>query len=109
MINRTALIIRPKEPYLQWTRSLSGDGIEPDPSGEQTVYLLPEFEDDAGFERILKKVWQELFERELEGWYLDESRWPQNRTFAMFKKWFSIEYHTVIEDLCDFPIEDDEF
>jgi hypothetical protein len=32
------------------------------------------------------------------------------RDFAMFKDWFEIELHSVVEDLCDFEIvdEDDE-
>jgi hypothetical protein len=25
--------------------------------------------------------------------------WPQKRTLAMFKKWFELEYHTVVDDL----------
>jgi hypothetical protein len=26
----------------------------------------------------------------------------------MFRKWFRVEYHSVIEDLCGWPLEDDE-
>jgi hypothetical protein len=108
MLNRTALIVRPKEPLIEWARSLDTDGVLPSTAGEQTVYLVPDFDDDRGFERVLKQVWSEIFERELEGWYVDEAVWPARRTLAMFKKWFSIEYHTVIEDLCAWPLEDDE-
>lgn len=108
MLNRAALIVRPKEPFISWATSIDDDGIGPEVGGEHTVYLIPESDDDRGFERVLKKVWAEIFERELEGWYVDESLWPQNRTYAMFKKWFSIECHTIIEDLCASPLEDDE-
>lgn len=107
MINRAALLVYPSEPFLAWARSIDDD-IAPAKCDERTVYLIPEFDDDRGFERVLKKVWSEVFERELEAWYIDETRWPQNRTYSMFKKWFRIEYHTIIEDLCSEPLEDDE-
>ena len=108
MLNRTALIVRPKEPFIEWARSIDDDGALPTADREQTVYLVPDFDDDRGFQHVLKQVWAEIFERELEGWYIDETLWPQDRTLAMFKRWFSIEYHTVIEDLCAWPLEDDE-
>lgn len=51
-----------------------------------------------------------IFENELHGWDTDDTTWPQGRDFAMFKEWFSIELHSVVKDLCDFEIldEDDE-
>ena len=108
MLNRAALIVRPKEPFIQWALSIDNDGIGPEADDEQTVYLIPQFDDQRGFERILKKIWPEIFECELEDWYTDETLWPPNRTYAMFKKWFRVEYHTVIEDLCGLPLEVDE-
>jgi hypothetical protein len=40
----------------------------------------------------------------------DEAVWPKGRDFAMFKDWFAVELHSLVEDLCDFEIvdEDDE-
>jgi hypothetical protein len=50
-----------------------------------------------------------IFENELYGWHTDEAAWPRGRDFAMFKDWFEIEPHSVVEDLCDVEIvEDDE-
>jgi len=43
---------------------------------------------------------------ELEGWHMDESAWPVDRTFKKFRDWFAIEFHSVVEDLCDFPMAD---
>jgi hypothetical protein len=108
MLNRGALIVRPKQPYLDWAATLDGSGVVPDVTGEQTVYLIPSFEDDDEAERILKKVYAEIFERELDGWHTDETAWPQNRTLAMFKKWFQVELHSVVEDLCGYELADDE-
>ena len=108
MLNRGALIVRPKQPYLDWAATLDDSGVVPDVTGEQTVYLIPSFEDDDEAERILKKVYAEVFERELDGWHTDEKAWPQNRTLAMFKKWFQVELHSVVEDLCGYALADDE-
>jgi hypothetical protein len=109
MINRTALIVRPAQPYIDWAKSLpDADEILPTIDGEHTVYLVEQIDDDRHFEHVLKRVFAEIFERELFSWYLDESFWPQKRALSMFKKWFSIEYHTCVEDLLDAPLEDDE-
>ena len=108
MLNRGALIVRPKQPYLDWAATLDDAGLVPDVTGEQTVYLIPGFEDDDEAERILKEVYAKIFERELDGWHTDEAAWPQNRTLAMFKKWFHVELHSIVEDLCGYELADDE-
>jgi hypothetical protein len=108
MINRGALIVRPKQPFLDWAARLDDSGIVPDAEGEQTVYLIPEFEDDQEASAVLKRIYAEVFERELWGWHTDESAWPQNRTLAMFREWFDIELHSVVEDIVGEELIDDE-
>ena len=100
--------MRPREPFLGWAAQLDDSGVVPNIEGEQTVYLVPEFEDDHEAQIMLKRVFAEIFERELFGWHTDESAWPTNRTFAMFKKWFSIELHSCVEDICGYDLTDDE-
>jgi hypothetical protein len=85
---------------LDWASSLDDSGIVPDVSGEQTVYLIPEYETDDEAKEILKAIYAEVFENELYGWHTDEAAWPQGRDFEMFLAWFSIELHSVVEDLC---------
>jgi hypothetical protein len=34
--------------------------------------------------------------------------WPKDRDFEMFKQWFRIEIHSVVEDLCDYEIADED-
>jgi hypothetical protein len=52
---------------------------------------------------------RDLRERTLR-WHTDEAAWPEGRDLAKFKAWFVIELHSVVEDLCDYEIvdEDDE-
>jgi hypothetical protein len=108
MLNRAALIVRPKQPYLDWAAQLDDSGIVPNVDGEQTVYLIPAFDDDDDAQGIVKSVFAEVFERELFGWHTDESAWPQKRTLAMFREWFEIELHSVVEDLCGYELLDDD-
>jgi hypothetical protein len=108
MLNRGVLIVRPAQPFIDWAAGLDDSGIVPNPNDEQTVYLVPSFEDDDEAEQILKVIFAEVFARELFGWHTDESAWPRRRTLSLFKKWFRIELHSVVEDLCGYEFLDDE-
>ena len=108
MLNRGVVIVRPKQPYLDWAAGLDDSGIVPDPSDEQTVYLIPSYEGDEAAWKILENVYPTIFENELYGWHTDEAAWPRGRDFAMFKDWFEVELHSIVEDLCDFAIVDDD-
>src|SRR5262245_57229626 len=108
MLNRAVLIVRPKQPYLDWAASLDDSGVLPDITGEQTVYLVPEYESDEDAQEVLETVYATVFENELYGWRTDEAAWPRNRDFQTFLAWFSIEMHSVIEDLCADALVDDE-
>ncbi|MEP0548922.1 MAG: hypothetical protein ABJF88_18450 [Rhodothermales bacterium] len=108
MLNRGALIVRPAQPYLDWAASLDDSGILPDPHDEVTIYLVPEYEDDLEADKVLKRVYAEVFERELFGWCTDESLWPKRRTLALFKAWFTVEMHSIVEDLSNAPLVDDD-
>jgi len=108
VLNRGALIVRPAAAFLEWARGLDDSGIVPSLDDECTVYLIPEWGDDIDALGILAEAYEEIFERELFGWHTDESDWPRNRTFAMFREWFEFEFHSVVEDLCAFSLEDDD-
>tara|TARA_R110002072_G_scaffold200322_2_gene358058 strand:+ start:333 stop:665 length:333 start_codon:yes stop_codon:yes gene_type:complete len=108
MINRSAIILRPGGPFIAWASKLDDSGIVPSFEGEQTVYLVPEYEDDMEAMEVLANGYEFLFEEQLAGWHTDESTWPSNRTFKMFREWFVIELHSLIIDLCDYPILNDD-
>jgi hypothetical protein len=99
VLNRGVLIVRPKQPFLDWAATFDESCVLPSPDDEQTVYLIPSFEDDGEANTILRQVFREVFEREFYGWHTDPAAWPRRRTFTTFKNWFSIELHSVVEDL----------
>ena len=112
MINRSAVTVRAKQPFLDWLRQL------PDPVGpeitlesindDRTVYLLPEEGDDEEAGELLAQFFDIIFESELEAWWTGDSDWPPVTEFDVFKEWFDIEHHSVIEDLTTGPIVDDD-
>jgi len=76
MLNRTALIVRPAKPFMDWAKSLDDSDVLPDVDGEQTVYLIPEFDDDEEAESVLRRAYGEAFARTLNGWHTDQTVWP---------------------------------
>ena len=113
-INRSLIILRPKQSFLDWARSLddeSNDLTLESLNEESTAYLIPEILEDSDQEEFLKTCYDILFEEQLEGWWTDEAAWPQQRDLRMFLDWFEVEFHSLVFDLSDEPIgvvEDEE-
>ena len=103
MINRCAVTVRAKQPFMDWLTALP-DPVKPtlelvnqDPS----VYLLPEVDDLSEQEDLLAEFYDLIFEEELVGWWRVEDDWPQVRTLGLFMEWFDIEFHSMILDLVE--------
>jgi hypothetical protein len=110
MLNRSAVIVRPKKPFCDWLRAVDYDDA-PEATLDQmgpTLYLVPDYEDPADANKVLKKVCDEIFCRELEGWYTDVDVWPKDRSLKVFKQWFDVQHYEVVEDVGRGPIENDE-
>jgi len=111
MLNRTAIIVRYREPFVRWINE-----ADPIPDGsdiraerdEQTVYLIHEIENWSELDEWLALNYEALFEAELYAWYTDEALWPKNRTLELFHEWVDVEYHTMVVDLVEGPLFDDE-
>lgn len=109
MLNRSAAILRPKKPYLDWAESLNDGGALPTVDGEKNVYLLPSNEFDHDGSQTIEQCFEGMFENELAGWHLIEEDWPENRSYSMFWEWFSVEWHSIVTDLCADPLKDDGY
>lgn len=108
MLNRSSVIVRPKKPFLDWVNSFEGSDLSPeDFKKDQTLYLIPEYLDDLDAHQILKRFYNFIFEMELEGWCLDEEKWPPIRTLSVFLEWFTVEFQSMVIDLCGDPLVDD--
>ena len=108
-IDRCVLIVKPKQPYVDWANSIPGDDGGPATLAslrdDSSAYLLPEYEMRDEEKELLTEFWAEIFETELNNWYTDEAVWPKRRTLEIFLQWFDLEFHTSAVDLLDADVE----
>lgn len=101
-LDRTAVIVTAKQPFLDWLKSVDDTGDDltlADLNRDQSLYLLPESDDDAAAKRSLRKSCGDIFEEQLDGWWRDESVWPKDRSFRVFTRWFDYRFHSMVFDL----------
>ena len=108
MLNRSAVVIIPKKPFLDWVNAVDDLGTVTADDMQGMIYLVPDYEDPADADKVLKKVCNDIFCRELEGWHTDEEAWPQDRSFKVFKQWFDIQHYEIVTDVGRGPIENDD-
>ena len=112
MLNRDLLIVRYKQPFVNWVNE-----ADPNPDGhritleaandDSPAYLIHEFASEE-FESWLEGYYVQLFENILGEWYTDPELWPQDRTLELLKTWCDLEVHSMILDCVDEPLMDDE-
>ena len=101
-INRSILLVRPRQPYLDWADSLPNPTpvtLE-DLREDCSAYLLAEIVDPGDELAVLQNHYAAIFEHELAGWVTEEGLWPHRRTLSMFTEWFDLEFHGMVFDLC---------
>lgn len=110
MLNRSLVIVKVKEPFQKWLQALPEpfdatlEVLNQDPS----CYLLPQYEDDSEREHLMGQIFDYIFEEQLYSYWTQESDWPSIRDLETFKQWFSLEFSSLVEDLVDLPLEDDD-
>ncbi len=100
-INRTAIVVKPAQPFLDWlhradptSKDLSLDDLQ----REATVYLLPEMDNEAEALECLEEFCGQMFEEQLDGWYRVPSAWPGRRDLEAFDHWFAWGFHSMVVD-----------
>ncbi|MCW2120841.1 hypothetical protein [Flavobacterium sp. 7A] len=98
IINRSAITINYKQPFVDWTNGLTPEiQMSDQVAQEATTYLVKGDFDDA--DKYIKKYYKKIFEEELEGHWTDEEDWPKKRTFKLFNEWFSYGVSELVIDL----------
>ena len=72
-------------------------------------FLIHEMRSEDGVFAVIEIYYKEIFEAELMAWHTLEQDWAKNRTFAIFKDWFDMEFHSEVIDLVDMPIVKEDF
>lgn len=117
-LNRASVSLKPKRPLIDWLKDIdSFIGAPPldviDPLNENgDIFLIPgedviESREDAV--EWVEKHWRDFFEFELGNWIIDNRLWPQDRTLRQFREWFDIEYHSMVWDLGNDPLTNEDW
>jgi len=110
-VNRSAFVIRFKEPYLQWAASLdpTDADIADDLRKHASVYFVPE--DPRGEKETapLADYFRAIFELELEAWCADPSLWPPVRDLGTFEQWFEVVGESVVIDLATSKLRAEDY
>src|SRR6266404_6204376 len=115
VLNRIAVGITAKQPYIDWTRKHDADATK----GQLTVrvattkpygtaILLPEFELEEDVQEWIEENAAWLFEFQLSAWTEDESTWPATRDLKTFREWFRVDIHNIVVDVADDEVEGEE-
>jgi hypothetical protein len=110
-INRAAIVVRPGQPFLDWLHRADPTSNElslEDLRREPTVYLVPECENEEEVRKYLEEACGPIFEEQLDGWYRVPSSWPNRRDLDAFDRWFEWSFHSMVIDLCNHPLLQEE-
>jgi hypothetical protein len=104
--NRSVVNIYPTKLYVDWLNYVTNDGIKYSIDKLEPIsFLIDDFDTRMEFENWLEYNYHLLFEIRLNYACTDKTKWPENRTFPVFKSWFDINHSNLILDLLDEPIK----
>lgn len=103
-INRYAIRVKPKKPYIEWANACNSADELPYETSEYNTYLVHEYFDDFNLKHWIKNNYFRIFVMELFAWNENEEDWPKKRSYTLFKKWFSIEISSMVYDFETFPV-----
>lgn len=113
MINRSVVIFKELQPFVDWLNQLPDNTPDmkfdlANVNEDGRAFLVPEFDTlDAG-DRWIKRNADYLFDLMLEEWCTEPDWWPVERSFKVFKKWFSWEIFSCPFDLLEEEISKEE-
>ncbi len=108
-LNRDLLVVRPKEPYIEWARTVYDDEPITDEEARNWVdaFLLPECDsEEEALDRIAENC-DVIFELMLADWVVEPEAWPEDRGWEVFQCWFTFERIETTWDLVDAPLSSD--
>jgi len=110
-INRTAIVVMPGQRFLDWLHRAdptSGGLRLEDLRRQPTIYVLPECENEGEAREYLEEMCGEIFEEQLNGWYRVPASRPSRRDLDAFDRWLEWSLHSMVVDLCDVPLLQEE-
>jgi hypothetical protein len=111
LINRGVVVIKPREPFLDWVNrdpTLSSPVTMEELQQDCTSVLVPDLGSLEAALDYVAPLKPRLFEMELEAWDRDPANWPKERTSDLFDAWFALKMHSMVWDTVDAPIVKEE-
>ena len=108
-LNRDLLVVRPKEPYIEWARTVYDDEPITDEEARDWVdaFLLPECDTQEEALDWIAENCDVIFELMLADWVVEPEAWPEDRGWEVFQRWFTFERIETTWDLVDAPLSSD--
>ena len=110
-LNRSAIVVHPRLPFLEWLHAVDPTSASltlADLGQEPTIYLVPDDGDPEAADEYLGTVFHIIFENQLDGWWRDRTTWPTTRSLGTFKRWFDCQFHSMLLDLTDEPLVEED-
>ena len=108
LINRSVLVVRPKQPYVDWANSMDDGGPLADLAGmraDPKAYLVDDVEGRDDLPQVVDGYWEKIFEEQLNSWMRDPDVWPAQLTREMFAEWFDSELFVMVWDISETRIK----
>lgn len=112
LLNRAALTVIPKQPYVDWANTPDDAGPKLDinsPYYEYSVYLVDEVVDGEDVDSILRRYYRQMFENAPMDWHVVQKDWPKKRDFRMFQEWCEVRVSSMVLDLCRGKLRAEKF
>lgn len=101
-VDRVAAVIKPSKAMHEWVsknitkyENISLQQMQSD----CVLLLIPAFDGPGQAMAYIKQIYQNIFEAELISWGAAKEDWPKNRSFDLFKQWFTVEFHSNVFDV----------
>lgn len=111
MLNRSALSVLPKQPFVDWANSLPDEdplcqkmSLE-EHRAEGTIYLVDECASEEELEVLISENWQAIFEMELSSWDEWGEHHPATINRALFDQWFELSFQSAVLDIAKHPLQ----
>ena len=110
-INRSVFVVRVREPYVSWASSIDDVATEHARRLHDyvSVYLAPE--DPTGRHETppLEDFFTKIFDHQLESWCADDSLWPEDRSYSIFREWFEVTGQSMVWDIGTEPFRFEDY
>ena len=108
MLNRSAVVVRYREVFRDWLRSIGVEEEEFEDHADKSVYLVAECDYPQDREEILRESCSAIFYEEVSAWHLDPEQYPDFNDFDLFREWFETEFFDMVSDALDEPLTKNE-